>query len=123
MKFFADQHWTERRDWVVLKLQPYKQQSVAVRKSLKLTSKYFGPYQVIKKVGSIAYKLQPLESSRIHPMFHISFLKRQVGSDRVVSSTLPVWGEEDVAILVLKAVLKRRVILRNQLPVIQWLIH
>lgn len=46
MKVNADKKRTEREfnvgDWVFLKLQPYRQTSVAVRKSLKPTSKFYG---------------------------------------------------------------------------------
>lgn len=31
-------------DWVYLKLQPYRQISLALRQSLKLCAKYYGPY-------------------------------------------------------------------------------
>ena len=41
-------------DWVFLKLQPYVQPSVAARASHKLSFKFFGPYQVIAKVGTVA---------------------------------------------------------------------
>lgn len=43
-------------DWVYHKLQPYRQTSVAVRKSLKLYVKYYGPYKVVAKVGTVTYK-------------------------------------------------------------------
>jgi hypothetical protein len=33
-------------DWAYLKLQPYRQNSIAQRKSQKLAAKYFGPYQI-----------------------------------------------------------------------------
>lgn len=46
MKFFADRKRSDREfqvgDWVYLKLQPYKQQSVAIRSCLKLSSKFYG---------------------------------------------------------------------------------
>ncbi|KAK4346772.1 hypothetical protein RND71_033111 [Anisodus tanguticus] len=48
MKVNADRKRTEREfnigDWVFLKLQPYRQTSIALRRSLKLASKYYGPY-------------------------------------------------------------------------------
>lgn len=50
MKFFADQQRSEREfapgDWVYLKLQPYKQQSIAIRACLKLAPRFYGPFQV-----------------------------------------------------------------------------
>lgn len=53
MKYFADQHRSERSfqvgDWVYLKLQPYKQQSVALRSCLKLSAKFYGPFEVLEK--------------------------------------------------------------------------
>ena len=55
MTYFANQHRTERTlavgDYVFLKLQPYRQQSLAIRRSLKLAAKYFGPFEVLEKVG------------------------------------------------------------------------
>ena len=61
MKHFANQNRTKRTflvgDWVFLKLQPYRQLNVAIRKSLKLSTKYYGPFQVMEKVGAAAYKL------------------------------------------------------------------
>nr|GFA25003.1 putative reverse transcriptase domain-containing protein [Tanacetum cinerariifolium] len=43
----------------------------------KLNPRYVGPFKVIKRVGSIAYKLElPEELSRVHNTFHVSNLKR-----------------------------------------------
>jgi len=58
MKQFADQHRTERTfdigDFVYVKLQPYRQQSVVLRVNQKLSPKYFGPYKIIEKCGEVA---------------------------------------------------------------------
>ncbi|GKE64740.1 putative reverse transcriptase domain-containing protein [Tanacetum coccineum] len=43
----------------------------------KLNPRYVGPFKVLEKVGSIAYKLElPQELSRIHSTFHVSNLKK-----------------------------------------------
>lgn len=62
MKLYADKRRSEREfqvgDIVFLKLQPYKQSSIYIRRNLKLSSKYYGPYKILEKVGSVAYKLE-----------------------------------------------------------------
>lgn len=76
-------------DWVYLKLQPYVQSSVAARASHKLAFKFFGPYQVLAKVGSIAYRLALPAFSSVHPVFHVSQLKKAVGKHQSVTPCPP----------------------------------
>ncbi|XP_071906144.1 uncharacterized protein [Coffea arabica] len=126
MKYFADQHRTERKfsigDWVFLKLQPYRQQTMAVRKCLKLSAKYYGPFQVEEKVGSVAYKLKLPAGTRLHPVFHVSLFKKKIGPVQGSSTKLPEFDTQDQCPLQPEAILRRRVILRNGQPVIQFLI-
>jgi hypothetical protein len=62
MKHQADKSRSERvfsmGDWEYLKLHPYVQASLAPRANQKLAYKFFGPFQVVSRVGDIAYKLK-----------------------------------------------------------------
>jgi hypothetical protein len=90
MKYQADKHRQERRfevgDWVYVKLQPYVQMSVVRRSNQKLSYKYFGPFLILQQVGPVAYKLQMPETSQIHPVIHVSQLKKALSPDTVVST-------------------------------------
>ncbi|XP_026452036.1 uncharacterized protein LOC113352431 [Papaver somniferum] len=94
MKFFADQTITGRvfavGDKVYLKLQPYRQTSVALRRNLKLPAKYYGPFTIVQRIGATAYKLQLPVESRIHPVFHVSQLNQHIGATHSPSPSLPV---------------------------------
>lgn len=90
MKSQADKHRVERSfevgDWVYVKLQPHIQQSVQRRPHHKLSYKYFGPYLILQKIGQVAYKLQLPESSQIHPVIHVSQLKKALPPNTPVST-------------------------------------
>jgi hypothetical protein len=107
-------------DWVYLKLQPYVQSSVAARASHKLSFKFFGPYQVIAKVGSVAYKLALPASSAIHPVFHVSQLKKSVGQHQSVTAT-PL--DSDLQWSIPVAILQRRTVPAGAYSKVQGLIR
>jgi len=93
MKKYADQHRSERHfkvnDWVFVKLQPYIQSSLSQRANQKLAFKFFGPYRVVARVGTMAYQLELPASSSVHPVFHVSQLKKSVGAHHTVTAQLP----------------------------------
>lgn len=116
MKWYSDKKRTDRSftvgDEVYLKLQPYRQQSVNQRKNHKLSAKFYGPYKILEKVGQVAYKLELPDGSKIHSTFHVSQLKKKVGSNKEVQTALPgiantgILDPQPIAILEIKLIKK-----------------
>lgn len=117
MKNYVDQHRREVTfevgDYVYLKLQPYRQTTVAFRSSLKLSPRYFGPYEVINKVGPVAYRLALPSGSLIHNVFHVSILRKHLGPVSTVSTQLPLVTEESIILPQPETVLDRRTVQKN----------
>jgi hypothetical protein len=44
----------------------------------KLVARYCGPFEILERIGPIAYMLSLFASLCIHNVFHVSFLKRYV---------------------------------------------
>ena len=59
-------------DIVFLKISPWKG-VLRFGKRGKLSPRYIGPYEVIERVGPVAYRLDlPIELSQIHDVFYVS---------------------------------------------------
>ena len=78
------------------------------KKDNKLWPKYYGPYKVLQKVGTMAYKLDLPASSRVHLVFHVSCLKKVIGDKLPVQKILPELDEEEKTILEPEAVTETR---------------
>ena len=88
MKHFADKRRSEKEfavgDQVYLRLQPYIQTYVAQQGNHKWSYRFFGPFTIVAKVGVVANKLNLPEDSKIHPVVHVSQLKKHVPAEAVV---------------------------------------
>nr|GEZ80961.1 putative reverse transcriptase domain-containing protein [Tanacetum cinerariifolium] len=66
----------EVEDKVMLKVLPWKG-VIRFSKRGKLNPRYIGPFKILAKVGTLAYRLGLLEKlSRVHSTFHVSNLKK-----------------------------------------------
>ena len=79
-KSYADMKRKDMRyeigEKVFLKVSPWKKVT-RLGKNGKLSARFIGPYEVIEKVGPMAYKLAlPLDLEKIHNVFHVSMLMR-----------------------------------------------
>ena len=72
---------------VFLKVSPWKK-VMRFGKNGKLSPRFIGPYEVIEKVGPVAYRLAlPPDLEKIHNVFHVSMLQRYRSNlSHVVSS-------------------------------------
>ena len=68
----------------------------------KLSPRFIGHYEVIEKVGPVAYRLAlPLDLEKIHDVFHVSMLRRyrsnpsHVVSSETIELMLDLSYEED----------------------------
>ena len=79
---------------VFLQLQPYKKNYLKNEHYQKLAPKFYGPYTVLKHVGQVAYQLALPSHSRIHLVFHVSCLKKVIGTKCQIQTNLVELVEE-----------------------------
>ncbi|KAG6433251.1 hypothetical protein SASPL_104859 [Salvia splendens] len=87
--------------------------NIFCRAHQKLASKFYGPFKILRRIGSVAYELELPQTSRIHPMFHVSLLQRRMGNKVVQATPLPPLSKQGRPIIEPEEILAARSILRN----------
>lgn len=67
---------------------------------------FYGPYKIIRKVGEVAYELELPPERKIHNVFHVSCLKKDMGQQVTVFAELPSLDEEGKLVLILEEILQ-----------------
>ena len=68
----------EKGDKVFLKISPVKG-ITRFRTRGKLNPRYIGPFEILEKVGNVAYRLAlPPSMSGVHNVFHVSMLRKYI---------------------------------------------
>ena len=69
---------------------------------------FFGPFQILERIGEVTYKLDLPAGSVIHLVFHVSYLKTKLGKHNVSMSLPPSVNSQGFLTLEPVAVLQTR---------------
>jgi hypothetical protein len=75
--------------------QPYKYMSLKKQnKENKLAPKFYVSYNVLQRIGSMAYKLEFPPSSHVYLVFHVSCLNKVIGKNISIQTILAEINEK-----------------------------
>ena len=84
------------RDHVFLRISPWKG-VLRLGKKGKLSPRYMGPYEIVERIGEVAYRLRlSPELARIHDVFHVSMLRKYIADPSHMLRDQPVELKEDL---------------------------
>ncbi|KAG8661120.1 hypothetical protein MANES_02G212292v8 [Manihot esculenta] len=107
-KFLQERQWPSGR--------------LALRQKLKLSARFYGPFQVLSRVGAVAYKLRLPAACSIHPVFHVSMLKKKLGGEGI-SPVIDLPATQEAEMLITREkILATRKITSRQETVLQGLV-
>ena len=110
-------------DWVLLKLRPHRQSSAKGPEPItgNLSKRFFGPFQVVERVGKVAYRLQLPVDAKLHPVFHCSLLKPFQGNPPDTAAPLPPTLFDHQSVIAPLVILATRTVNDDDIEVlVQW---
>jgi Chromo (CHRromatin Organisation MOdifier) domain len=70
-----------------LRTKNLKLKTIGTRKFLP---KFIGPFQILQRIGKVAYKLELPDSMKCHPVFHVSLLHTYRSDGRLQPPPIPL---------------------------------
>jgi len=68
-------------------------------RSRKLSPKFLGPYQILRQIGPVAYEIAlPPQLENLHPVFHVSQLRKYVFDSAHVLEAEDIQIREDLTV-------------------------
>lgn len=111
-------------NFILVKLQPYRQTSITGQPFSRLNHCYYVPYKILAKIGKVVYKIELLEEDRIHTVFHVSHLKPFHEDSTIHSTALPTQFNEGQPLIRPFHILNTRVVLQDDKHIthvlVQW---
>jgi hypothetical protein len=90
-KCYVDKSRTNREfkvgEHVLLKVNP-KKRSLKLGSCKNLATRLCGPFEILDRIGSVAYMLPLLASMNVHNVFHVSLLKTYVHDQNHVTDCI-----------------------------------
>ncbi|KAL0300959.1 UNVERIFIED_CONTAM: hypothetical protein Sradi_6372700 [Sesamum radiatum] len=113
----------EVREYLQERARMLEVMRVQLRRNMKLAPKYYGPFRILAKIGPVAYRLALPPTSGIHPVFHVSLLKKKIGHKHTPTLNLPIFDQHGFCKVYPSQILARRLISRRNDPVPQVLVQ
>jgi hypothetical protein len=109
---YANQHRNElpdfkEGDWV-LRSTKHLNTKFRAKNAHKLQSPYIGPYQILKQISPVAYKLKLPDNFEIHDVYYSGLLKRYVGEPPKFTPPPPVLFSDNSVGYIVEILLRRR---------------
>lgn len=89
------------------------------RPSAKMALKFYGPYEVLARIGPAAYRLKLPPDSKIHNVFHISQLKPFTANYSPVFTDLPPLMDLSSGSFLPEEILERRMVKKGNAAIPQ----
>ena len=85
-------------DQVFLRISPITGVGKVIR-SRKLSPKFIGPYQILRRIGPVAYEITlPPQLANLHSVFHVSQLRKYVPDPSHVLEMEDLWIRGDLSV-------------------------
>ena len=79
-----------------IKVRP-KKSSLRLGSCEKLAPRYYGPFEILSRIGQVAYQLELPPNLRVHNVFHISVLKKYVHDALMLLTRMMYkWNQKEI---------------------------
>ena len=84
-------------DKVFLKVSPWRKILIFGKRG-KLSSRFIGPYEILERIGLVAYRLAlPPELAKLHDVFHVSILRKYHADESHILPVQEVQVQQDLS--------------------------